>query len=251
MEQMPPGGTVEKALDVLYCLHESHAPLGVTQIGRSLSLPKSTTHRLLAALGRRGLVDRDPRGRYRPGMALVTLASGLLERDPVVVAARPVLEEQAAAHGETIFLAAMRAGRILVLDKEEGSGFLRAAPRVGTEIPAYATAIGKLYMALAPDAVSLPEGPIHAFTPLTCLPGPALDREIARVRTQGWASNLDEWILGLTGLAAPVLQAGRMVAAVAVAGASSRFPPLEHGRFIQEILAAGRAIAERLEGRVA
>ncbi len=251
MEQMASGGTVEKALDVLYCLHEAQAPLGVTQIGRSLSLPKSTTYRLLASLGRRGLVDRDPRGRYRPGMALVTLASGLLERDPVVVAARPVLEEQARARGETIFLAALRTGRILVLDKEEGSGFLRAAPRVGTEIPVYATAIGKLYMALAPDTVSLPEGPVHAFTPLTCLPGPALDRELARIRSQGWASNLDEWILGLTGLAAPVLQAGRLVAAVAVAGPSSRLPPREHGRFIQEILAAGRAIAERLEGRVA
>ena len=246
---MTSGGTVEKALDVLYCLHESSAALGVTQIGRSLGLPKSTTHRLLAALGRRGLVEQDLRGRYRPGIALITLASGLLERDRVVVAARPVLEEQAAARGETIFLAAARAGRILVLDKEEGSGFLRAAPRVGSEIPVYATAIGKLYLALAPEAVSLPDGPIHAFTPRTCLPWPALEREIARVREQGWASNLDEWISGLTGLAAPVLQAGRLVAAVAVAGASSRFPAMEHGRLLQEIIAAGRAIAARLEGR--
>ncbi len=246
---MTAGGTVEKALDVLYHLHESEGPCGVTQIGRSLSLPKSTTHRLLVALGRRGLVERDPRGRYRPGMALVTLASRLLDREPVVAAARPVLEEHAQATGETLFLAAARAGRILVLDKEEGSGFLRAAPRVGSEIPIYATAIGKLYLTLAPDAVALPDGPVHAYTPRTCLPGPALDREIARVRTQGWASNIDEWVPGLTGLAAPVLQAGRLVAAVAVAGPSARFPPSQHGRFVREIMTAGRAIAARLEGR--
>ena len=247
---MEQSGSIEKALDVLYHLHSAATPQGVTQIGRSLRLPKSTTHRLLAALGRRGLVERDPGGRYQPGMALLTLASGLLEREPVVAAARPLLEQHVEARGETIFLAAARAGRILVLDKQEGSGFLRAAPRVGAELPVYATAIGKLYLALAPESVSLPEAPVHAYTPRTCLPGPALEREVARARTQGWASNRDEWIPGLTGMAAPVMQDGRMVAAVAVAGPSSHLPPAEHGRIIREVLEASRAIAERLEGRL-
>jgi DNA-binding IclR family transcriptional regulator len=92
-------GTVEKAVDVLFHLHGESGPRGVTAIGRALGLPKSSTHRLLSALGRRGLVERDERGRYRPGIALVALGLGTLEGEPIVAAARPVLEEAAHSLG--------------------------------------------------------------------------------------------------------------------------------------------------------
>ena len=136
--------SIDKALDVLFHLHGEAAPQGVTAIGLALGLPKSSTHRLLAGLGRRGLVERDSRGRYRTGFALVALGLGALAREPVVAAARPVLESGADELGETVFLVGARAGRLLVLDKAEGSGFLRAAPRVGAEVPVHATAVGKL-----------------------------------------------------------------------------------------------------------
>ena len=113
----------------------------MTAIGRALGLPKSSAHRLLTALSRRGLVEQDGRGRYRPGIGLVALGLGALEREPVVVAARPVLEQEAGALGETFFLVAARAGRLVVLDKAEGNGFLRAAPRVGSSVPVHATAV--------------------------------------------------------------------------------------------------------------
>ena len=88
-------GSVEKAVDVLFHLHGESSPQGVTAIGRALGLPKSSAHRLLAALSRRGLVERDERGRYRTGIGLVALGLGALESEPIVVAARPVLEEGA------------------------------------------------------------------------------------------------------------------------------------------------------------
>ena len=250
MEQAQSTGTIEKALDVLYHLHGGGPARGVTEIGRALGLPKSTVHRLLAALGRRGLVERDARGHYRPGIALVALGLGVLEREPVVVSARPVLEEEAEALGETIFLAAARAGRLLVLDKQEGTGFLRAAPRVGDEIPIHATAIGKLYLAHAPDLVRLSPGGLQAFTPRTRARRDALAREVTRSRQRGWAENRDEWIPGLTGVAAPVLRGERLVAALAVAGPTSRIQSAGRARFAERIVAAAARIAARMEGRV-
>ena len=68
-----PAGTVEKAIDILFHLHGAPASRGVTEIARQLGLAKSSVHRLLAALTRRGLVERDERGRYRPGIGLVAL----------------------------------------------------------------------------------------------------------------------------------------------------------------------------------
>ncbi len=239
-------GTVEKALEVLFHLHGEGAPQGVTAIGRALGLPKSTAHRLVSALGSRGLVERDDRGRYRPGIALVALGLGVLEHEPVVAAAAPVLENSALVLGETLFLAGARAGRLLVLDKREGSGFLRASPRVGAEIPAHATAIGKVFLAFAPHAVATTE--LTAYTQRTVADARALVREVARVRARGWALQLDEWIVGLAGVSAPVLLRGRLVAALAVSGPVQHFGRETRERFAAHVREAAGQIAARLEG---
>ena len=110
--------TVEKAIDLLFHLHAETDPRGVTAIGRALDLPKSTAHRLLSTLARRGLLERNSRGQYRPGIGLLALGLGCLDREPVVVAARPVLESEAQELGETVFLTSARAGAIVVLDKQ-------------------------------------------------------------------------------------------------------------------------------------
>jgi DNA-binding IclR family transcriptional regulator len=239
-----PTASIEKALDVLRHLHAQGKACGPSEIGRALELPRSTVHRLLAALGRRGFVEQDPRGHYQPGIALVALGLGVLEREPAVAAARPVLEREAEALGETMFLAAARAGRIVVLDKVEGPGFLRAAPRVGAEIPAHATAIGKLYLAFAPEHVQL-ETPPPIFTPRTRT-GRALAREVARVRTLGVAENREDWIPGLAGVAAPIRLAGRMVAALSATGPAARMREREH--FCARMVAAAQDVSARLEG---
>ena len=75
----------------------------------------------------------------------------------MAVAARPVLESEAAAIGETVFLVAARANKLVVLDKVEGTGFLRAAPQVGSEVPIHATAVGKLFLAFAEGSLSAPQ----------------------------------------------------------------------------------------------
>jgi len=155
--------TVEKAVDVLFHLHSESGARGVTEISRALGVPKSSTHRLLSALSRRALLEKDDRGRYRPGVGLVALGLGALDREPVVAAARAVLEAEAHALEETVFLVTARAGRIIVLDKAEGSGFLRAAPRVGAAVPVHATAVGKLYLAFGAGAIATPRGTLERF----------------------------------------------------------------------------------------
>jgi len=241
-------GTVEKAVDVLFHLHAEPEPQGVTAVGRALGLPKSSAHRLLRSLGRRGLVERDAGGRYRPGIGLVALGVGILEGEPVVEAARPVLEREAAAQGETLFLAAARAGHVYVLAKAEGPAFLRAAPQVGSTVPTHATAVGKLYLAHAPDEVETADAVPERFTPRT-LRGRALARAVGEARERGWAENRDEWTPGLAALAAPVFLGARLVAAVALAAPSARLDPSRIAPVAARVVAAADAVAGRLAGR--
>ncbi|HEX2486637.1 MAG TPA: IclR family transcriptional regulator [Myxococcota bacterium] len=240
--------SVEKALDLLEALHTAGEPLGPSALARALGLPKSTVHRLLATLVSRGLVERAPRGGYRPGFALVALGLGVLRSDPLVAAARPALEAEARALGETVFLTAARGGRIAVLEKAEGAGFLRAAPQVGSTVPVHATAVGKLFLAFAPDEVALAE-PLAAYTPATRTSPEALAREVARARAEGFAVNRDEWIPGLAVVAAPVHVGGRLLGALAVAAPTARVDDLGAGALAARLVAAANAVAARLEGR--
>ncbi len=235
-------------MDLLFHLHRRPEARGVSELGRELGLPKSSVHRLLAALLRRGLVERDARGRYRPGVGLIALGLGALDRDPVVAVARPVIEEAASALGETVFLTAARAGAVVVLDKAEGTGFLRAAPRVGTTVPLHATAVGRLYLAHAPEQVQVPRPPLPFFTDRTPRSSETLEREVRRAREQGFAENRGEWIPGLAVIAVPVRAGGRMVAALAVAASEARMEPALRRAALRRMQEAAARVGARLDG---
>jgi IclR family acetate operon transcriptional repressor len=242
-------GTVEKAVDVLFFLQVAQQPQGVTDIGRALGAPKSSVHRLLTSLKRKRLVERDDHGRYRLGSGLIALGLGALDTEPLVDAARSVLEGAAEDVGETFFLVAARAGELIVLDKAEGNGFLRAAPRVGSSLPLHATAVGKLFLALAPDELAVATSALEPFTPQTITQHTALDSELEVTRAQGWAINRDEWIVGLSVIAAPVQVGDRLHGAVALAASTPRIDALGIDELVRKVVAAADFVANRLSGR--
>jgi IclR family acetate operon transcriptional repressor len=238
--------SIEKAVDLLYHLHAAPLPVGITQLGRAVGLPKSSVHRLLASLVRRGLVQQDARGLYEPGVGLVALGLGAQERDPLVISARPVLESEAAATGETVFLVAMRARRLFVLDKVEGTGLLRASPQIGSTVPVHATAVGKLFLAngLAP----LVRMPLERFTEHTPVGALELERAVERARRDGTATSREEWMPGLSVLAAPILVRERMRGALALGAPTSRLPARAEGALLERVGAAAERISARLAG---
>jgi DNA-binding IclR family transcriptional regulator len=243
--------TVEKAIDVLFHLHERVEPWGVSELSRALCLPKSSVHRLLVSLRRRGLVESDERGRYRPGIVLVALGLGVLEREPLVVAARPILEHAAAQLDETFFAVGARAGALTVLDKAEGTGFLRAAPQVGQTIPVSQTAVGRLYLAYAPDAVRVRDEVVQSVRGARVRTDVAHadDRDLAAIRRRGYAENPGGWIEGLAVYAAPVFMHARMIGSIAVALPAPHLSKVEKKTVIEHVVRAAAAVGARMEGR--
>lgn len=232
---MAGAATVEKALDVLFHLHGAGSAQGLGEIARTLGLAKSSCHRLLASLVQREVVEQDDSGRYRPGLALLALGLGAQRREPVVDLARDRLEMEAAELGETVFLVAERRGRLRVLDKCEGNGFLRAAPGVGDVVPADVTAAGKLYRAHRRDRD----------------PGQTADAESESILRCGYAVNRDAWIDGLSVLGVPIQQrtsdgGSKLAAVLALAAASPRFDAIGEERIAERLRAAAAEVAGRL-----
>ena len=228
---MERSGTVDKALRVLEVLHRARGPLALAELARALEIPKPTTHRLLASLLVAALVEQQADGRYALGVGLVRLGLGALALDPVVRASELELERAARELGETFFLVKARAGRLVVLSKVEGTGMLRVAPDVGSEVPVEVTASGRLYMALAPELL--------AGNPGAARVSPAA---VKRARTRGYDVNEAEWLPGLTVVAAPILLHEQLLCCVTCAGPAVR---LKAGH-LKTAIETTRAVAQRV-----
>lgn len=63
--------SVDRALDILLLLQQEGREMGVTQISSALGIYKSTVHRTLATLEKRGFVEQNAdNGKYWLGMRL-------------------------------------------------------------------------------------------------------------------------------------------------------------------------------------
>jgi IclR family transcriptional regulator, acetate operon repressor len=235
---MERSGTVDKAVRVLLALSRAGEPSALAELASSTSLPKPTLHRLLASLSAHQLVEQDAEGRYGLGVGLVRLGLGALTVDPFVRLARAELERAVRAFGETFFLVGARAGRLVVLDKVEGTGLLRAAPSVGTEVPVDVTATGRLFLGLSP--ASLAVTPASKRTPKK-----AIERAVAR----GYDVNDGEWIAGLVVVAAPVFARQRLWGTVACAGAVAQLDGERRDEAIRRTRKVAERIVRALEGR--
>src|SRR6195952_2394321 len=104
----PPTGTqaIERAAELLVRLIESDQAWSTVDLADEMHLPKSTASRLLRALERHELVQRDPaNGMLRPGSVLVQSARRGAGNLDLVALARPTLDRLAELSSETVNLA--------------------------------------------------------------------------------------------------------------------------------------------------
>lgn len=211
---------IDRAAQLLVTVVESAEPTSVGALAGTTGLPKSTTSRLVGALERHGLVQRDGRAGIRPGPVLLHFAgrddfTGLLEQ------AGPALDRLAATSGETVNLGVPVPAGVDQLEQRDSRHFIGSTNWIGRQVPHHCTAQGKVFLAFG--AASLPAGPLERPAPRTIVDSAALVRELEGVRARGYATTLDELEPGLWAVAAPVHgPAGDVVAAISVSGPTTR-----------------------------
>jgi len=219
-----PTGTqsVERGAQLLVHVVESAEPPSVGELAALTGLPKSTTSRLVAALERQGLVQRDGgRGSLRPGPVLLRYARRDAASPDLVELAAAALERLAGASGETANLGVATPLAVEMLDQRDSRHILGSTNWVGQRVPHHGSVIGKVF--LADGGLPLPEGPLERLAPRTITDAGALARELEAVRARGYATAVDELEPGLWAVAAPVRDAGgTVVAALSISGPTVR-----------------------------
>ena len=223
-ETTRPSGSqaIERAAQLLVLVLDQEQPTTLGELARLSDLPKSTASRLVAALERNALVQRDSaRGAIRPGPALLRFAQRGVDDTDLVELANPVLLELAAQSGETINLAVPSSTGVNHLAQVDSRHMIGAANWVGRAVPFHAAANGKVF--LANGAAELPPGELVRFTPHTMVDREHLVAALDTIRAVGYATAIDEIEVGLSAVAAPVRGVnGACVAALSISGPSYR-----------------------------
>jgi IclR family acetate operon transcriptional repressor len=254
MEQefQPNVGTavIDRGAQLLALVLESDAPRGLSELATDAGLPKSTASRLLSALERNGLVEQQGvRGRFRAGPVLLRFATrGLPGRHLVELAEQP-MAALAEATGETINLAVAGPGGVEHLAQVESRHYLGTTQWVGRRVPYHCSANGKVLLAYG--AAGVPEqGQLEALTSRTVVEPAQLGAELESIRREGFATAADELELGLSAVAAPVLdESGRAVAALSVSGPTLRLSPRRVAELRPVVIKQARALGEQLGHR--
>lgn len=240
--------SLDRAIDVLEVLEDAPTVLRLSEIARRASLHVATTQRILNALEARGRVERDESG-YRAGVGLLFGAHAYLMSSPLVAAARPVLQDLAAASGLTASVFVRTGWSRVIIARVEGADPLRYELPVGERLPLHLGA-GKIFAAELDDQEL--EELLAAVSPIRLaddreLSGADYRAELARVREQGFAMATSERALGHSSVAAAVRnRAGATIAAMQAAGTVESVPAEQLPALGREIRNAAEALGRRL-----
>ena len=224
----PYSGTqaVRRAVGLLKTFSEARPELSLAELVAASGLNKTTAFRLLSALAAEGLVARSEEGAaWRLGPEAIALGTRALRSSDLRAVSRPFLEELARRSGETATIETLVGADVLILGEARSRESLLGAPSVGTRWPAHATSTGKVLLAELPEPArrSLLRAPLARPARRTIAALVALRRELAQVRSQGYATALGELEDGYNAIGVPVRDHdGRVTAAVSIGGPSAR-----------------------------
>jgi len=164
-------------------------------------LPKPTLHRMLQQLEGAGLLQREGDGRhYGIGTRLRRLAENLLLNDSLHGARHTVLRQLVEEIGESCNLTALSGSEVVYLDRVETAAPLRFYLHSGSRVPVHCSASGKIFlsqMRAAQRRRLLSHAPLEPYTQRTLTDPEALEKEVQRVRKDGYAIDHEEFLPGL------------------------------------------------------
>ena len=243
--------SVTKSLELLNCFTADHPEWGVTSLAEYLGVCKSAVHRFLSSFEKAGFVERTPSHRYRLGIRCMELGMMFQINDRLIHASERGVRLLADETGSIAHLSR--------LDGRETVELLRfctvkrfiSTPKISTRREAHATAKGKIFLAYSGDEyvhkfLGL-RSSLKKYTPCTIDTPAQLQRELGRIRQQGFAMDDQESYTGMRCLAVPVYSSPhRLAAALSISNSSDDIPPNAVRPLVRHLLGVARDIAANL-----
>jgi len=214
MDRISDVGVLDKAMAVIAAVERE--PKALAALVDATGLARPTAHRLAVALEAHGLLRRDGEGRFVLGPRAVALGRAAADAYPMREVALPALRGLRDKTQESVQLY-VRDGesRVCVASLQSPHG-LRTIVDEGAALPLRAGSGGAVLL------------------------------ERPAVLERGWAESVGEREAGVASVSAPILDRGRVIAAVSVSGPIERLTRTPGKRYARAVMAAARTVERAL-----
>ena len=240
--------TLEKAFEIIEdIVANQQEGLLFSEVTSHLSLPKSSTHRILNRLVRMGylVVDQNTK-RYRGSLRLSKLGAAVIESSDLRDLIIPFLQRLHQRTGHICNLGIISGGRGIFLHKIEPKSYaIRLYSEIGKDFPLHCTGMGKVLLAFMEPAQrkKILSGRLAPYTEKTMTDAKALLKELREIKKSGYAVDREEITRGIMCVAAPVRDMNEEV----IASISVTFPSyLEKERGLSHEIEAIKGCSEEI-----
>jgi IclR family transcriptional regulator, KDG regulon repressor len=209
---------------------DSRKSVAFAELARALPFARTTVHRILYSLEKLEYVEKDEfRSHYQLAAKFFDLTGPAVHFRRLQSVSKAIMQNLLFRFGETVNLAILEDGQVIYIDVLQSPSALRIAAVPGERNPVHCTALGKAILAFLPDDELhkvLENSPLVRRTSKTITQKKHFLEHLAAVRERAISLDLEENIMGVTCVAAPIFdRTGRVIAGVSISGPSSRMEP--------------------------
>jgi DNA-binding IclR family transcriptional regulator len=223
----------------------------VSELAKKLKMAKSTVHGMTSALEELGAVMRDPRTKkYKLGFTLLEIGRSAYSQIDLKTAARPVTEALMEKTRTSVFLGILNWDHVTILDTVEARQDLNITAPVGSTIPLFAGAVGKVFLAsMEQEQASriISSMGLPRFTENSIVDPELYYKELKQVREKGYAFDDEEYIMGVRAVASPLMGLGQLRSAIWAVGFKASLDDSRMKTIAHETHMAASTISRRIQ----
>jgi IclR family acetate operon transcriptional repressor len=246
--------SLTRGLNLLEALAKADGGITLTDLAHRVSLPPSTTHRLLATLERMDYVyQAGDLGLWYVGLHAFTVGAGFLANRDFVAQSHVYMRRLMEHSGETANLAILDGTEAVFIAQVQCHEMMRILVKLGSRVPLHASGVGKAIFASLPDeqidAILKVKG-LPRITANTITSPETMWASIRVIRQRGWSFDDEEHLPGTRCVAAPIYdEHAEPLGAISLAGPSSRLPDGRIKQLGPLVSHIAEEITRRLGGR--
>lgn len=209
---------LERANAVLRLVAAEPSKLKLAELTKRLGISKSTMFSLLHTMEAQDWLTRETNDTYSLGLHFGIMGNAYFQQYDLVGIFRKEAESSMRRLGESIQLARLEGLDVLYLAKVDATVPVQMVSGPGVRFPAHATGLGKMLLSGRERGELdrlFPDKSLTKLTDHTIGNKRELHKELDRIRREGYATDMQEGVMGFCCAAAPVYHPnGSMIAAI-------------------------------------
>ncbi len=243
-------GGLAKGLAIIEAFAALRHEMSAARAAQETGLSRASARRCLLTLAKLGYV-RQAGTAYIPTPRMLRLGDAYFEATTLPQLAQPHLDATRDELNEPVSLAVLQDDHAVFVARADVSRPITAFVRLGTKLPAFASATGRVLLAGLAEAqirAYLCRTKLDSLSPRTETDISQLLRRIAEVQETGFAIIREELELGMLAMAVPVRDSqGRTVAALSISASIARIGPDQaREEFLPVMLRRAEALSRML-----